>query len=99
MQLRVSPEAIQQAGVRLAGDGPLLRALAAVHAAARGPAASGAAGHPVLASSLGEFLDCQQAAFTTLAETAEQLARGLGAAAAAYQQTDTRVGLLLGGRR
>jgi hypothetical protein len=96
MQLRIPPDDIAGAAARLAEDGPALRGLASVLSGSRPGATSAATGHTRLASALDGFLECQQAGLATLAETADLLVRGLGAAASFYGDTEARAEAMLG---
>ena len=97
MLVRVSPDDLAGGAVRLSGDGPLLRGLATLLGTSGGDTVAAAGGHGRLAAALAGFLDGQQAALTTLAEAAELLTQGLGAAARQYLEAETSAAALLGG--
>ncbi len=97
MLLRVAPDDLSAGASSLSGDGPHLRGLAALIGASRSDTSAAAGGQGRLAAALDGFLDGQQAALATLAETAELLTQGLAFAARQYRETELNAGLQLGG--
>ncbi|MFZ1286230.1 MAG: hypothetical protein WAR57_04240 [Candidatus Phosphoribacter sp.] len=97
MQLRVAPEDLVVASLRMRDDGPLLRSLGEVLARTGARGGWAACDHPSLAAALVALGNCAGAALGTLADATDTLATGLGDAGQHYAEAEDRLAVM--GRR
>jgi hypothetical protein len=93
---RVSPDELDAAAVRTAGDGDTFRTLAGHLADAAGRAAAGTIDAPPLGAALGDLLEAAGMALRTLGLAADVLTEGLTTAAREYASVDRSAAGLFG---